>query len=194
MIKQTLISWLPLAVGGTVVFITLYAVVQQNYRQNANDPQIELAESAAQALSSGFPIDALFQGANRIDMSKSLAPFGMVFDDKGTPLASSGFNGSSSPELPPSGIFDYVRAHGEDRVTWQTPTGQRFAAVVHGWKNTTIRTATGTPASGFVLAARSLRLVEEREDQLSWITFFGWLGFIVLTFVLQLGTAAYKRS
>ena len=40
-------------IGVTVAFGTLYAAVQQDYRQSANDPQIAMAEDAANALKGG---------------------------------------------------------------------------------------------------------------------------------------------
>jgi hypothetical protein len=55
----------------------------------------------------------------------------------------------------PAGILDYVRTRGEDRVTWQPEPGVRIAAVVVHFKGT---------QPGFVLAGRSLREAEVRED------------------------------
>ncbi len=187
MTTKTLITWLPLAIGGSVIMLVAYVTLQQNYRQSANDPQIMLAEDAARALSAGYPLNALFDGSARIDMSKSLATFAMVFDGTGRLLGSSASNGSSSPVLPPSGIFDYVRANGQDRVSWQTPSGLRYAAVVMPWK-------AGTSTSGFVLVARSLRETEVREDQLGWMFLLGWCGFLFLTFVLKIGASYANRK
>jgi hypothetical protein len=71
------------------------------------------------------------------------------------------------------GVFDYVRQHDQDRITWQPEPGVRIATVVAGY--------TGSQ-SGFVLAGRSLREVEKRESQAEmeagvvWIvTLFGSL-------------------
>ncbi|MDB5238883.1 MAG: hypothetical protein JWO00_218 [Candidatus Parcubacteria bacterium] len=202
MTHKTLISWLPLAIGGTVIMLVGYATLQQNYRQTANDPQIMLAEDAAAALSSGYPVNQMFTAAGT-DMSQSQSPFGMVFDEQGTLLGSSAYFGASStPLLPPAGIFDYVRKNGEDRVTWETSNGLRFAAVALPWKVASstgvaisIGTSTqGAPQSGFVLAARSLRDTEARVDQLGWISFLGWIGFLLLTYLLTMGAAHAGRK
>jgi hypothetical protein len=37
----------------TIIFGTIYTIVQQNYRMSANDPQIQMAEDAANDLSNG---------------------------------------------------------------------------------------------------------------------------------------------
>ena len=190
MTNKTLVSWLPLAVGGTVILLVGYVTLQQTHRQQANDPKIMLAEDAAAALDSGYPANALFESSSKTDMSVSQSPFGMVFDASGKLLGASAYNGDSSLTLPPSGIFDYARMHGEDRVTWQTPSGLRFAAIVLPWKvSATASSSPGLASSGYVLVARSLRDTEIRVRQLGWITFFGWLGFLFLTFILKMGAA-----
>ena len=83
MTNKTLVSWLPLAVGGTVILLVGYVTLQQTHRQQANDPQIMLAEDAAAALDSGYPANALFESSSKTDMSVSQSPFGMVFDASG---------------------------------------------------------------------------------------------------------------
>ena len=44
---RVFLKWLPLGVAVTLVCALIYATVQQNYRQSANDPQIQMAEDAA---------------------------------------------------------------------------------------------------------------------------------------------------
>jgi len=71
-------------------------------------------------------------------------------------------------------VFDYVRQHGEDRITWQPEPGVRSATVV---------TSYGGAHPGFVLAGRSLRLVEERVDQLGLMVGLGWFGILFAALV-----------
>jgi hypothetical protein len=52
-------------------------------------------------------------------------------------------------------VLDYVRANGEDRITWQPEPGVRIAAVV---------TRFAGNDSGFVLAGRNMREAQKRED------------------------------
>jgi hypothetical protein len=153
-VKSILRHWLPLAVVITALCGLVYLAVQQDLRQGANDPQIQIAEDAATALAGGAPVESVLP-AGRVDVAESLAPFLVVFDGSGGPVASSGLLHGQTPALP-AGVLDYVRTHGEDRITWQPEPGVRIAAVIVGY---------GGAEGGFVLAGRSLREVEVREDQ-----------------------------
>jgi hypothetical protein len=152
-IKNILRQWLPLAVAITALCGLVYLAVQQELRQTANDPQIQIAEDAALALENGAAAGSRMP-TDKVAIEKSLAPFVMVFDDRGETVGSSATLHGETPQLPP-GILDYVRTHGEDRVTWQPEPGVRIAAVVVHYKGT---------QPGFVLAGRSLREAEARED------------------------------
>jgi hypothetical protein len=70
--------------------------------------------------------------------------------------------------------LDYVRTHGQDRVTWQPEPGVRIAAVV-------VRYQGAQP--GFVLAGRSLREVEVREDNAELIAGVAWIFTLAATLV-----------
>ena len=83
-------------------------------------------------------------------------------DSSGLPLASSG-DLFGLPPIPPSGVFDYVRAHGHDQITWQPAEGVRHAIVVDRYRG------------GFVVAGRSLSVVEQNEDTLLRWVVIGWL-------------------
>jgi hypothetical protein len=152
-IKRTLRLWLPLAVVITAMCGLVYVAVQQVLRQTANDPQIQMAEDAAAALESGAAVESVVP-PEKTAIEGSLAPFVMVFNDQGEVVGSSAQLHGQVPRLP-TGVLDYVRSHGEDRVTWQPEPGVRIAAVI-------VRSQGAQP--GFVLAGRSLREVEVRED------------------------------
>jgi hypothetical protein len=157
-------NWLPLAVVIAMANGLIYATAQQVLRQGANDPQIQLAEDGASALAQGAPTDSILP-SGMVDLATSLAPFVMVWDDSGKLLAASGQLHGSAPEIP-SGILDYARIHGEDRITWQPKTGVRIAAIfVHAQGG----------SGGFVMAGRSLREVEKREDQAKLFALLGML-------------------
>ena len=115
-------------------------------------------------------------------MARSPAPFIIAYDDQGKPLASQARLNGGIPVLP-AGVFDYVRQHGEERVSWQpilgTTRGVRIAAVVE---------RIGGAHPGFVLAGRSLREVEAREAQVQQMAGLTWIGMIAL---IVIGTFAY---
>jgi hypothetical protein len=171
---KALLYWLPLAVCVTVLSGLVYVAVQQSYRQGADDPQIEMAEDAAIQLEDGASAQTVV-GDSKVEMSHSLAPFMIVYDEAGHVVASSAQLNGATPDIPP-GVFDSVRASGEDRLTWQPQERVRIAAVVTQF------------GGGLVLAGRSLREVEERESQLTQMVLLAWVVAVVGCFVATLIT------
>ncbi|MBV9543578.1 MAG: hypothetical protein JOY61_04305 [Chloroflexi bacterium] len=153
--------WTPIAVAVTGLAALVYGAVQQDLRQSANDPQVQLAEDAAARLDAGAPPTAVLP-SDSIDISSSLAPFVIVFDSSGAQIASSAVLQGGAPPFPPT-VFEAVRRGGQDAITWQPQAGVRSAAVVQQWRG------------GFVVAGRSLRLVEQRENHILLLSAFMWL-------------------
>ncbi|MBV8083417.1 MAG: hypothetical protein JO247_01245 [Chloroflexi bacterium] len=165
--------WFPIAAGLTILAGTAYAGVQQDLRQSANDPQIQIAEDAATALATGVQPESVTP-TQHIDLGRGLTPFVMVFDANGRVLASSGSLNGATPVLPP-GVLQRAAEHGQNRLTWQPQPGVREAAV--------IQSVTGAPQARYVLAARSLREVESRETNAQELFGLGWLGALAASLV-----------
>jgi hypothetical protein len=177
-VRNILRLWLPLAAVGVMLCGVIYIVAQQGLRISANDPQIQMAQDAAAVLARGDTAASLMPAKpNPVEISQSLAPFLMIFGDSGEPLASSARLHGQMPALP-AGLLDYVRQHGEDRVTWQPEGGVRMAAVIVA--------VPGGPG-GFVLAGRSLLEVEKRESLAQLLSGLGAL----VTLVGSLGVVAF---
>ncbi len=168
--KTILNYWLLITIVVTGLSGLIYGVVQQDIRQGANDPQIQMAEDAAAKLTSGQAVQSVVP-AEKVDIAKSLAPYIIVFDASGKPVASSAQLGGQTPTIP-SGVFDSVRRSGEDRITWQPQAGVRSAVVVTRFSGS---------SSGFVLAGRSLREAEERIDHIGQIVLVGWGGNVLVS-------------
>jgi hypothetical protein len=168
---------LVLAGLATVLALALYAIPLQVLRRGADDPQITLAGDMAAKLEQGTaPSDAVSSAS--VDIARSLSPFLIVYDDQGHPLASQAQFDGVVP-VPPRGVFDFVRLHGEDRFSWKPMRGVRVAAVVQ-------RVNGAYP--GFVLAGRSLREEESRQGQVEQMATLAWIAMLALIF---LGTAAF---
>jgi hypothetical protein len=166
--------FLVMAAMVTLVAATVFAAVQQNYRSNANDPQVEAVETLEQVLKQGVPPELITSQGDTVDMKNSLALFVMIFDKDGKSLASSGKLGESSP-TPPAGVFDYLRAHDYDRFTWEPEKGVRVAAV--GKKL--------SDDKGFVIVGKSLKEVENRIQNLGIIVAIPWLALLLLSGLLS---------
>ena len=176
---------LVLAGIATGIALAFYAIPQHVLRSGLNDPQIQMATDLATTLERFGVDDGLRQGAllasgsgANIDMARSLSPFLIVFNDAGQPLGSNAQLDGQTP-APPQGVFDHVRSHGEERVTWQPRRGVRIAAVIE-------RVNGRQP--GFVLAGRNMREVEARIGDVQTMAGLTWLGMIGL---IVIGTVAF---
>jgi hypothetical protein len=143
--------------------------MQQMLRRGANEPQIDMANYYAGEIGSGEdPGNVIPPGY--VDAERSLQPFVIFYDDQGKPGPGTGYLDQVLP-APPTGVFDFVRKQGSENVTWQPRPGIRLASV--------IRRVQGKK-SGFILAARSLRLVEQQEKLLWRIAVGGWITVMIL--------------
>jgi hypothetical protein len=178
----------------TILALALYAIPQQVLRNGANDPQIQMATDLAAALnrygvSDGLHHDALLQsGGGLVDMTRSLAPFLIVYDDQGRPLRATAELNGGTP-APPAGVFDYVRQHGEERVSWQPILGS-----AHGVRVAAVVERVGGAQPGFVLAGRSLREVEMCEEQVRNMAGLALLGMLGLILIGTLGYGWLTRK
>ena len=164
-VRRVIVLWLPIAAVSTVFAFALYGVVQQAQRADANDPQLQMAEDAAAQLSDGADPDAVVTGAT-VDITRSLAPFTIVFDRNGAVRASTADLDGRTP-VPPRGVLNAAVERGVDVITWQPRSGVRSAIVV-------VPYGAGA-AAGTVLVGRSLRAVEEREDRTLLIAGLAWI-------------------
>lgn len=170
---RSFVVFVLLAGMSTVTMASIYATVQQSYRSNANDPQIEASEAIAEALHGDVPPDAIVGQNDPLDISKTLSLFIILFDREGKVVGSSGKLGNSTP-TPPKGVFDFAKNHSDDRFTWEPQKGVRIAAIV--------RKVEGD--KGFVLVGRNLREVELREKQTLQMSAIAWVALLILSALL----------
>jgi len=167
-----LFNALVLTALATGLALALNTIPQQVLRLGANDPQIAMAGDLVARLEQGVSA-AEAVPAGSVDLSRSLTPFLIAYDDQGRPLASQAQLNGKTP-TPPSGVFDNVRQRGEARISWQPRRDVRIAAVIQ---------RVNGPQPGFVLAGRNMREVESREalvGQLAGLTWIGMLGVILI--------------
>jgi hypothetical protein len=176
-LRRALLVWVPIAVALTGVCGVVYASVQQNLRQGANDPQIQMAEDAAASLSGGATPASVVTSAH-VDLGTSLQTYVMVFDRSARVVASSASLHGETPPFPTSVLEN---ARGQDRLTWQPEAGVRSAVVVQPWQD------------GYVVVGRSLRLVEERESKALLIAGVAWLVTLGASGVAAMAAAAVLR-
>lgn len=174
LLQSLLFRWLPLGFAITMLCGIIYGTVQQNYRQNANDPQTEIISGLIEPLSQGQSPEAL-NSAQRQDLSRTLSPFVMVFDEKGKVVASTAELNGKVPTVP-MGILSSAKKYGENRVTWEPAPNVREATIVDYYKG---------KSSGYVLVGKSLTEVEKRVDQLTQTVFVLWLVTLLGSFFVS---------
>ncbi len=108
MIRNTLKRWLPIALAISAASGLVYTIAQQLLRMGANDPQIQMAEDAAAALTRGESVESVIP-SHEVDLAQSLAPFIVVYDAQSNVLASSVQLRDQTPGVP-EGVFGYVAA------------------------------------------------------------------------------------
>lgn len=180
LLKDTLIAWLPLGAAIIGMAGIAYLTAQQNYRLNANDPQVQLSEELIKALEQGAPPEALLPQA-QTDIALSLQPFGIIYSATGTPAASSAALDGKTPELPKGALLAADKT-GDSLVTWQPQKGIRIAAVIKKYKG------------GYVLVGRNLREAEKRIGLLNLQIGVPLLAILILTFLLKLYAIKYKTK
>ncbi|MBI4068004.1 hypothetical protein HY413_01180 [Candidatus Kaiserbacteria bacterium] len=180
-IKIVIAKWSPLAVVIIGFGGLLYTGTHQVYRQDLNDPQIQIARDVANALRDGAePASVVPRYVFNAD--ESLSPFVAIFDENGTPLESSAAI-AGAPPAPPQGIFDSARTSGENRVTWQPSGSTRIALVVRY-----------VPEKKFyVVSGRNMSEVEMRIRDFTMKLTIGLLLMLAATFGLEL-FGAYRHS
>ena len=166
MISRILRTWLPLAFVTTVVFAAMYLGVQQTWRLGANQLPERLAEDGAVAMAQGATPASLV-GTPVVDAEVSLAPWVVVYDRNGAPVAW-GATIDGKPAQVPKGVFTNVEDSGPhgDQVTWQPRPGLRQAIVVQKVRS---------EAGGYVAAGKSLREVETVIDLAGLAFLAAWI-------------------
>lgn len=160
------------AAAATIAVVFIHAAVQQTYRNAGDDPQLQMAGDAANALRAGADAAGVIP-AGVVDVATALGPFVIVYDSADHAIAGSGRLAGALP-TPPAGVLALARANGSHRVTWRPLRGVRVAVVLQ-------RVDDGS--GRVVLAGRSLRSVEERTSRLLVMTALAW-GALMVTSVL----------
>ncbi len=187
--------WVPIAIAVTGMCAVSFGTVQQLYRQSLNDPQIEMSEYIGGMLedrSSQSAEETIHIALSDLGMSNSkinvemLAPVVAYFDTDGKYVAGTALYLNGDLPAPPKGVFEYTRANLSDRLTWEpSPNyGLRLATVVR---------YVGGLSPGFLVVARNMREVEDREENLQNQVLIAWLVTLLATLVTAIAADWYAR-
>jgi hypothetical protein len=168
-------TWFQMGLVITLVCGIFYVILQQYIRLSANMEPTQIAHDTAAVIVQGnTPPEGL--APNSLDLTKSLAPYIVVFDDAGKPIYSTAQLNGKMPTLP-KGVFDYTKKTNEDSITWQPQANIRQAVVIVHYSG---------PNPGFVLAGHSLTLYENTTQNLMYKLITGWAGALLITLVFAI--------
>ncbi len=176
-LPHAFLSWLPLAVAIVFIYGFTYLAIQQYIRLSANEILVQYAEGTKERIEKGAPLLHAITGLEPVDMQKSLSPFVIIYDKAGTVQTSSATLHGIAPKLP-AGVFAKAMQNGENRRTWQPETGIRNAIVVIPYAI--------TGQEGFIVAGRSLREIEKREQFLRIQIAIGTITTLIATYAIVL--------
>jgi hypothetical protein len=112
----------------------------------------------------------------------STKPFAILYDASAHALTGNAFLHGAFPQ-PPIGIFNEIRSHGNDEVTWRPEPGIRLAL-----------SGRNLPNGGFVVTGQSLAPSEARTARLDAILRWMWLFAMLACLALVLLTPTRKPT
>jgi hypothetical protein len=166
----------------TIIFLLVYTDVQQSYRMQANDPQIQMAEDISGRLASGTPLTSILK-PDSIDLGQSSSLFVEIYDAQGKLVSSTASLHGHFPEMP-AGVLESARKNREDRITWEPRHGIRLASIICYSEN---------PLASFVVVGRSLKETEVRIANIGDLTLICWLLCIALI-LIHFPISAFLRA
>ena len=175
---RVLFSFLPIVAAVTLSIGFAYVAAQQVYRMNANDPQVGMAEDAANALAHGAEVNTVVP-AGSVEIDTSPSPYVIIYDSAGKPIAGNGALHGGAPVLP-EGVLAAAHADGENRITWEPQDGVRQAIVVVPYSHSD----TSGFTNGYVMSGRSLSETEKNIGNLTYMAEIALVASLVITLIL----------
>lgn len=166
--QKLMVIWLIIMFLVTFTSSLVYLVAQQSIRLGANETPMQLAIDTSLKLENGQN-EGLFS-SDKLDISKSLSPFLLIFDSNKNLVNTSAVIGNTKPNYP-KGVLESVDKNGTDKVTWQTQSGLRFATVA-------IKTN-----SGYIVTGQSLAEPEKLIDHIGKLVLEAWFACAFFLFV-----------
>ncbi len=177
-VSRRFLNWLPLGVAVTLLTGLFYTAVQQVYRQEGNDPQIQISQEIVRGLEAGEDPKSL-ESTHKVELADTESPFVIVYGEDEKIIASSVTFEGNDPKVP-SGSLHQTDGGQQSRITWAPSTDAREAIVIDHFA-----TKDGK-SKGYIVVGRSLKETEQRERLLLEKTAIGLAVTLVATFLATL--------
>ena len=182
-LPRTLILFLAIEAIISSFCLLVYVSVQQSYRTNADDPQIQIARDLKMKYSKSG-LDSLSDVKDKIEISTSLSPFYIIYDENAKPVASNALLYNNMHQLP-LGVFRAAKENGENKISWQPSPGLRFATIIVN--------VTGK-FNGYILSGRSMLETEIRIKNLTLMAGLAWLFTSAVVLILVIIYSRIKEE
>lgn len=149
----------------TLAFGTMFALVQQQARLQANDMPQLLATQAAKQLDAGYGLQSINMGAT--DLANNPVPFVVVYDKKGKAVGGSGYL-DKKLALMPAGVVNHAKPGEPHAVTWAPRSDIRIASVTVAAKDY------------YVTGGQSLKMTENHTRRLLLLTLLGYVASLCI--------------
>ncbi len=143
----------------TIAFATMFGLIQQLNRMQANDTPALLATQVAKQLDADLGLNSINMGAT--DLANNPVPFVIVYDKQGKAVGGSGYIDQKLAVVP-KGVLEHSSKGNDNAVTWEPKAGVRIASVTVAAKDY------------YVLGGQSLVQAESRINRLAVITLVGY--------------------
>jgi len=144
----------------TIIFGTMYVLLQQYGRSSANDQPMALAQSVADEFKNASNQSTLPLG--KLDITTSLQPFVIIYNKTYKPVAGTGYLDGKLPVID-KGVLQNTKTDSYHKVTWEPKSGTRIATVVV------------KVGDYYILGGQSLKPTEDRDSQMFKLVALGWL-------------------
>lgn len=167
--KKIFIIWVLLMMVATFTVGIVYITMQQTVRLSSNEIALSSAKEVLIKLQNGSTTEQAIP--EKTDASITLTPFVLVYDNNENMVISSATMNGEILNYP-KGVLKEIETHNENRVTWQTSNGLRYASVGIKYKD------------GYIIGAVSLTEKEKLIELNGKLIFIAWFSFAVLSWIL----------
>ena len=162
-------QFIPLGIAVTLLCLLMYLSLQQMYRNNLNDPQIQVSQEVKEALDAGTAPKDLISPGSQINIEDSLSTFLIVYGKDKKPIAATGRLEDKVPVLSED-IFMRVDKNGEVRTTWEPKNKVHIASVIQ------------KSNEYYILVGRSMKEIENRILVLGIQILIAWVATLILVY------------
>lgn len=168
MSKSNFRIWLAVVGTATLVLGATYAMTQQSTRLAADDLPLATAQRIHHELDANANPGDVVPDV-KTNLASDSTVFVIITDNSHHVIASSADLNGKTP-LPPEGVFDFTKEHGNDHFTWEPAKDVRLATRVIAYGS--------NPDDGYIITGQSLQQAENRINTYGALALAAWIAVV----------------